>query len=213
MCGKSNWFKKTNKEKQGMKTRRNRGRNSQGITQTPLEGVMFVPYTEDGKLRKMLQEQEKVLTGVGRIRYVEQRGATVGELLGTGDPWAGHCAREKCFPCNTVQTGKCMIQGGIYKITCHKCLEAGVKMQYIGESARTGYDRGEEHWDDLRREDDSNPLVEHHGNEDNAISMRIISVRRTPLARQTEEGILIEGFKGDIIMTLKIKALEVLLLV
>ena len=83
-----------------------------------------------------------------------------------------------------------MIQGVIYRITCKKCLEVGIKAQYIEESARTGYDRGK-HLDGLRRGDDPNPLVEHmeeqHEGEDHDSSMRIISVRKTPLARQTEK--------------------------
>ena len=94
------------------------------------------------------------------------------------------------------------MQGVVYKVTCLLCMEAEVKTDYIGESARTAYDRGGEHWAAIGRGDQSNPMVEHlndhHPGEESRYQMRVLSLHKSPLARQSEEGRLIDAYKGDV---------------
>ena len=92
------------------------------------------------------------------MRYVERGGTTVERLIHTKDPWAGTCARPDCFLCTTGKPGSCMKQGIVYKISCITCLDADRKTDYIGETARTSYDRGTEHLDALRGGQEAIPL-------------------------------------------------------
>ena len=100
-----------------------------------------------------------------------------------------------------------MVQGVVYRILCNLCGEEGVKTEYVGETARTSYDRGEEHWNALETGDSSNPMVEHmeeyHPEHQHNFSMKVLSVQKSPLIRQSEEGLLINSFKGDVIMNRK----------
>ena len=48
-------------------------------------------------------------------------------------------------------------------MTCRTCLEKGAKVQYVGESARTAFDRGSEHFEALEKGKKESPLVEHNG--------------------------------------------------
>ena len=93
------------------------------------------------------------------------------------------------------------MQGVVYKVSCLICLESDRKTDYIGESARTAFDRGGEHWAAIRRGDQSNPMVEHmsdhHPEEEARFQMRVVSLHKSPLVRQSEEGRMIDSYKGD----------------
>ena len=67
-----------------------------------LEGVMFVPLTPDGLLRKSFQEGEKNIPGMGRVKYVEKSGKVLKDHLISSDPWVSHCGWGNCFPCASV---------------------------------------------------------------------------------------------------------------
>ena len=95
-------------------------------------------------------------------------------------------------------------QGVTYRIECTTCKEEGVAVSYIGESARTMYDRGAEHLDAWRREDEASVLVEHqeqkHSPEERPrYSMKLIGTQKRPLYRQITESILIEEYKGELL--------------
>ena len=111
---------------------------------------MFVPHTKGGTLKRMLTEMEEKLPFPRKWKYIDRSGKSLGDMLITKDPWAGDCGREKCFPCTSGETGRCMKQGVLYTITCINCEEKGKKAQYWGEKARTAYDRGLEHLGRLR---------------------------------------------------------------
>ena len=49
-----------------------------------------------------------------------------------------------------------------YYITCETYREEGRKAQYWGESARTDYQRDQDHQAALRNEEQESPLVKHH---------------------------------------------------
>ena len=83
--------------------------------------------------------------------------------------------------------GQCMVQNITYRIVCNHCTKEGRKSEDIGESSRTGYDRGTDHFNALTKKDQTNPLVEHwqdsHQGVDWDISMTIIKVHDSALQR------------------------------
>ena len=90
-------------------------------------------------------EMEKNTNFTSRFKYVEQPGLSLIHSLGTLDPWNTPCMRDRCFPCK-VKEGKCMQQGACYMITCITCKLERRDSRYFGETARTPYDRGLDHW-------------------------------------------------------------------
>ena len=159
---------------------------------------MFVPHTPNSELKKNLTEMENGLGFVGKVRYCETMGPTVEDILVKKDPWSLHCKRDKCFPCRT-KPGKCFKKNITYNVICLNCKEGGEKTLYIGETARTGYDRGVEHLDSLKRGDEGNGLAKHKNESGHdKYSMEIIRSHRTPLYRQSHEGCLIADTDNEI---------------
>ena len=113
------------------------------------------------------------------------------------------------MPCGT-DPGACMKQGVVYRITCNICKQDGIQCDYIGESARTSYDRGQEHLEDLRKGEQSNALVMHMVEDhpemdmaDHQFAMKVVRFHKSNLARQAHEGQEIADYKGDRIMNRK----------
>ena len=86
------------------------------------------------------------------------------------------------------------------------------KVKYIGESARSGYERGGEHVDALNRMDERSHLLKHYvvkhrdiELKDFKFGMKIRSVFRTSIKRQVGEAVLIhlEKDKGTLLMNSK----------
>ena len=100
-----------------------------------------------------------------------------------------------------------MVQKITYRVVCNHYTKAGRKSEYIGESSRTGYDRGADHFKALTNKDQTNPLVEHwqdsHQGVDWDFSMTIIKVHDSALQRQVAEGFAIGNFKGDTLLNRK----------
>ena len=77
------------------------------------------------------------------------------------------------------------------------------------ETARTTFEKGEEHLDGIRRREEKNGLWKHsqmhHGGElkREDLEMKVIETHRTPLTRQIHEGVEIETNQADIIMNSK----------
>ena len=144
-----------------------------------------------------MNKMEEGMSLTGRVKYVEELGSTLQEILCNQDPWKNNCGRPKCFPCRS-QEGKCHAKGVVYSITCTHCKAEGRKVQYFGESARAAYDRGAEHLSALNSEDEKSPLVQHwleaHRDKEWAFVMKVISTHRMPLSRQVEEGHRISSF-------------------
>ena len=82
------------------------------------------------------------------------------------------------------------------------CKEEGKRAIYIGESARTSYDRGVDHLRSVERRDQDHPMVSHyrevHPEVDQVwMEMKVVSHQEKNLYRQSLEGHLISTFKGD----------------
>ena len=209
LCGSSTWFKaETTPEKESKVTHfSKRAPRFQVGGQKPTESVLFIPYTENSELKKILQEAECHLAGYGSVRYVETTGRTMERSVVTKDPWAGSCLREDCFPCTSGRVGQCMKQNVTYRIDCQICKASGKETTYFGESARTMYDRGQEHLSALNSRDPNSVLVqhleEHHSDMEPEFAMKLVKTHQSPLYRQVHEGVLIDSFKGQVTLNRK----------
>ena len=92
-----------------------------------------------------------------------------------------------------------MRAGVVYRITCLTCTKQNRKTVYIGESARTSWDRGVEHLEAIRREDRESPLIEHaqdeHPGDPREFKMEVIKYVSRNLLRQASEAIEIGKHK------------------
>ena len=97
----------------------------------------------------------------------------------------------------------------MYRIKCLKCEGDGTLSEYWGETARTAFERGEEHLAGLVAKYDKNSLwkhsvIHHRGElERGDLQMRIIEKHRSPLNRQIHEGVELECNKADIVHSAK----------
>ena len=162
-----------------------------------------------------------------RIKVVEQAGVKLLDRLHSSNPWRGEsCGRTECWPCSTKgwsgtdKKKDCAKRSLVYETWCQTCferekekieedMEEGPEREkriemiplhkYIGETARSAYERGWEHEDALRKLDEDSHLVKHIANyhqEDEIdkikFGMRIKQYTRTALERQVLESVLIQ---------------------
>ena len=191
--------------------------------------VMFVPYTWDGGLVKDLRAVEikmGPLTG-WRIKFVERAGVKMVDMLHKADPWQGaDCKRDRCKLCDTKQkTGKnttqsCTRRSVIYETHCATCLareeeridnmeieeqekknlKADIKRYvYIGESARSGYERLWEHQRSLEQLSPESHMLKHivavhEGEKIEEIEFhaKILKYTRSAFERQIRESTMIQ---------------------
>ena len=213
LVGQTKWFEnQKDKPEEGRQENcqsRNRDEKRKvGRDDRQTESVYFIPYTPGGRLRKELTEMERRLDYSKKVKYVEKLGPAIKDMLG-GDPFKDNCGRMNCFPCRSGNIGRCMGQNATYEITCQICqIEKGKKTSYIGETARTPFERGADHLGDLKNWRMSNALVKHlaeshPGRGWDHFSMKVLNTHRSPMERQIKEGQLISNYKGDEILNQK----------
>ena len=92
--------------------------------------------------------------------------------------------------CET-KPGSCMRKGAVYRITCKICQRNGKSVVYVGETARSGWDRMVEHSRAIRNDNIESPMIEHaqedHPEEEREFKMEIVSFPKTTLMRQATE--------------------------
>ena len=149
-----------------------------------------------------------------RFKFEEKAGVQLSRMISKTDPWAGRdCEREACLQCETrLETGQgkgqdCSKRNVLYETWCDQCRKEdeaiavekgkdpeGIPLyKYLGESARSGYERGREHQDDRRLCDTGSHMLKHlldkHRDEDFAkvkFRMKILRYHRSALiARST----------------------------
>ena len=90
----------------------------------------------------------------------------------------------------------CTREGILYALDCQTCRKEGVRRQYVGESSRSGYQRGREHWKEVSEGAMTHPMTLHFIEEHNGIQQEILlwilNKFHTALARQVAESVLIE---------------------
>ena len=155
-----------------------------------------------------------------RLKIVEQAGRKIAELFHSSNPWRGEdCGREDCWPCATKKiSGKdkrkeCTKRSLVYETWCITCynteknkieeeVEEGKerekmilqipKHKYIGETARSAYERGWEHQEALRKLEEDSHLLKHVANHHKGVpmdkityGMRVVQYTRTALERRS----------------------------
>ena len=166
-----------------------------------IESVMFIPHTPHGELRRRLSNMEAGLGLKGKVRYVEEMGKSMEDTLVRRDPWSGQgCGRPHCLPCRNKK-GKYNSQGVLYEIVCPECKEQGRRTAYIGESARTAFDRGLQHLRAMEGGVDGHPLVDHYrvDHPDHPQvegEMKVLRCEERNVYRQATEGYYISNFQG-----------------
>ena len=166
LMGKTNWFRTTKQpDDRSTTTGAKKGKKSQ--KQAEVEGVIYVPYTPDSRLKRQIQKLEDAFQrgkSVGRMRVVERLGATLGELLCNPTPWTNsHCGRTGGLTCKAKE-GSCKAVGATYEWRCNQCTRDGKTVVYCGETARALWDRTEEHLNALKRRQESSFLWKHWAN-------------------------------------------------
>ena len=192
-------------------------------------GVMFVDQTVLGGLAKQLQKAEdEIAEMVGyRVRVVESSGTQLCRLLPNTNPWAGqHCGRDGCYTCNQGDENlqNCRKRNILYESSCTICnpLEdkgagkKGDKMKeltgkqgiYVGESARSIYERAAEHRQDANDRSEDSHMVKHWRISHPELpthpkfSIQVIGSYRDALSRQVGEAVRID-LRGEDVLNSK----------
>ena len=193
-----------------------------------------------GLAKELREAEEMLfkLTGY-KLKIVERSGTTLEELLHKSDPWQGiDCERQGCILCATkLKTGKnlgqdCHKRSVVYETNCLTCEERKNKeieescgddkekaeeMKrkqkrhiYVGETARSCFERLNEHESDKRQLKTTSHmlrhLVGHHEGEDMdkvEFGVKILKVTKTSFERQILESVLIQDKRGEHLMNLK----------
>ena len=82
-----------------------------------VEAVFFIPHTPNSELKKALGEMEEKLGYKTRVKYQEELGRTVSQILVKKDPSPEVCGRKDCFSCRW-KPGYCQRPGPIYNMMC-----------------------------------------------------------------------------------------------
>ena len=202
---------------------------SKKLRQEDPKTVLFIPYTNGSELAKLLRDAEldmEKTTGY-KVKVVEESGEKIKDILHTANPWKGEdCGREKCLLCRTKQiTGKglksdCSKRSIVYETWCETCLRAemdkidledmeeeekerkkrGIKIyKYVGESARSAFERGLEHQVDLERLEEDSHMLKHissvHRDKklcEVEFGMKVVKFTRSALERQVLESVKIQ---------------------
>ena len=178
------------------------------------EAIIFIPATPNGELVKRLQAIDDSFAKVHnlqRIRYIEQGGTKLENLLGRKNPWAGEkCQKVDCWPCSGSDEkgwGQCQEENIVYNIKCEGCTALGIVTNYTGESSRNSYLRGKEHKSGLIKEDENSVLWQHCQEEHEGViqkfSMKVVRKHRSSFERQVHEAVAILTDKEDIILNRK----------
>ena len=217
LIGKTQWFRNKKKEEKSStnKTRKPHGRRQPTTQKSPdninkqkeirTTSVLFVEQTPNGELARRFREAEvelAKLTGF-RIKIVERNGTKVKNILHVTNPWAeGVCERAGCYPCATGEIKCCYKRNIVYTNTCRQCTGAdgkegaGTGAWYVGETSRSAFERGGEHWRDwVKKQPDSHILkhqeLAHPDQEQPNFEFRIKGSFRSALERQVTEAVLI----------------------
>ena len=216
LTGKSSWFKPKKKEAEAAAVFQSRGRRpkksplseeaetSTSTTQQAPETVLFIPFTLNCDLRKILQKTEDDLckNSFRRVKFVETLGQKLNQQLANTAPWKNQpCGRSECPPCKT-KPGSCRRRNCTHTVKCEDC-----NFLYRGETHRTFYDRSMEHHEDLKKFKEENPLVKHtmihHQGITPSFTFEVNKAYKTSLSRQIGEAIMINSTDQSKLMNSK----------
>ena len=124
--------------------RERRKRRDNWFRKGDFDTVVFVPATPGSQLKRRYIREIKATEF--KIKIVEQSGTTLKAMLQRSDPFKQRrCADADCLLCRTDGKGSCRSTGVTYELVCQAC-----KSKYVGETSRSAYTRGREHFHALR---------------------------------------------------------------
>ena len=193
-----------------------------------IKAVIFVPQTEHSGLAKILRENEEEMLNVTgyKLKVVERAGKSLTSMLTKTNPWGGNdCGRNGCLQCQTKSdTGKnlhqsCSNRSIVYETWCADCLakmedplggEGGGVYKYIGETAKSAYERGANHLYDRKNLDLGSHMLKHalahHRDQDpNLVKfhMKVLSYHKSYFERQINEAVKIQYNRENHILNSK----------
>ena len=132
------------------------------------------------------------------IRIVERAGISLKSKLFSSNPWSKEgCSRTDCFPCKPGELMICQRENITYSIACNTCLQQGVSNIYCGESSRTLFLRGKEHWSAYLDKTKASVLhkhqSKHHPQSSADWKVQVYNYHTKPLRRQIEESVSINN--------------------
>ena len=148
---------------------------------------------------------------------VEKNGDQMSQVLTSSNPWGEQrCERHDCLSCthSEKEIGQCRKRNLVYETKCKICKERGETSIYIGETARSLYERQREHLRDsiCLREDTKSHMKEHWETshrergqletiEDTmkVFEVKILERYKSSLDRQIGETIYIRGAQGTVL--------------
>ena len=180
---------------------------------------MFVPRTRGGTLASMIREKEyklEELTGY-RIKVVEKSGMMILRTLHQTNPWGDEdCEREDCLLCESkvgedAQRKSCKKRNLVYETSCILCSQEGKVVRYLGETARSAYERGREHSKAYTNLALDSQMLKHkilyHREEEKEVkfTMKVLEFHQSSFDRQIHEAVAIEMAKerGEILCNSK----------
>ena len=181
--------------------------------------------TPGGLLAKRLQEVEDRLAKASgyRLRMVELSGTPLQRLLPNTNPWAGQpCGRTGCYTCGQGEEHiqDCKRRNILYESCCILCNPDGEKKKekikemsrkegvYVGESARSIFERAREHQADATSRKEDSHILKHwltsHPEQSNPPDFRIevVGSFQDALTRQVAEAVRIE-LRGENVLNSK----------
>ena len=215
ILGKSTWFKGGTKKGPKVQKRGNTGvkRKRGDDEDLRTRSVMFVNYTGEGEMAKRLRlELGNMENLMGfRMKVIERTGTKLKDLFSPTNIWKGSkCEREGCTTCS--QGGEdlpdCKRRSIVYESICTKCNpgaketgplrvpETDVPSIYVGESARSIYERAGEHWRAYYKKNPDSHIWKHHlihhgGEGEPEMRFKVLGNFRTAITRQITEAIRI----------------------
>ena len=134
-------------------------------------------------------------------------GKSIKKYLKKSDPFKKEkCADRKCTICQTENGGDCRAIGITYQIECNT--EEECKHIYIGNTARNGYARGEEHRSGVNNKNEKSVLWKHaqekHPDREPTYKMKVVDrCRNNPLERQLYEAMRIRNAEATTLLNEK----------
>ena len=234
ILAKTKWYKtkrktEENTERGGEQRPASKGSKKKKEGEKPnyakIRSLLFVPRTNGGELARRLRKEEENLaemTGY-RVKIVERSGTQMRRVLCSKNPWAGeHCQRENCLVCNQEGGGgDCKRRSVVYMTTCNQCKEKadgeradgekenqGQGAFYIGETSKSGFERGVNHQNDYRGLHLDSHILKHqvlqHGEGENInFSMKIVKKFSSAFKRQVYEAVMVEMMEGKDLLNSK----------
>ena len=137
------------------------------------------------------------------MKIVERAGVSLKSILVKANPLGElKCGRPLCLPCKHTEKSSCKVRSITYQTTCLACKSDDIDRRYIGESARSAYERGVEHQTGYSSQSLDNHMFKHHQiDHPDAVaqpefSMSVIKTHQSPLYRQVHEAIMIMRYES-----------------